>query len=125
MSLSSEMENHPDESELAVFRTFISRMMSLQHQFHTEYHSDRQLRDRLLNDVEIPAIKDGIKERILRTSHQGINRVDNSLSTSKRTEGSISALIADCPINPDDDDEEEGDGVYDLGQRMEETPRDT
>lgn len=36
MSLLTAIEGSPDESEVAVFRGFLSRLMSLQHQLHEE-----------------------------------------------------------------------------------------
>lgn len=79
---------------MSVYRTFVARFMSLQHQLHAEYHSDRQLRHRLLNSVDISTIPDVMRERTLLTSHQLINRVANRLSTNPRTAGSVSAHLA-------------------------------
>lgn len=84
----------------------MSRLMSLQHELHSEYHSDGQLRDHLLNAVDISAIKDSIKDRTPRTAHQLNNRVSNRLSTGKTTAGSISALRAAPTYDPGDEDAE-------------------
>lgn len=94
MSLSRDMEGCPNESEISVFRAFISRVMSLQHQLHDEYHSDIQLRDRLLTAVDIPTIRDTLRDKRPRTSHQLIHLVPNRLSTNKKTAGTISAHLA-------------------------------
>lgn len=94
MSLTLAMEKSPDEVEVAVFPTSVSRLMSLPHHLHTEYHSDRQLRDRLLNAVHIPAVRDSLRERTPCTAHQLINRVGNRLLTERKTAGSISAHVA-------------------------------
>lgn len=93
MSLSSAMEKKPEESEVSLFRTFVSNLMSLHNQLYLEYHSDLHLRDRLFNAVNPPSIKDSIKYRTPRTAHQPINRVSNRLSINPRTARSVSALV--------------------------------
>lgn len=94
MSLTLIMEKSADESEVAVFGIFISRLMSLQHQLHNEYHSDRQVRDRLLNVLDIPTGRNLLRDRTLRPAHQLINRVANCLSTEQNTAASIFAHVA-------------------------------
>lgn len=49
MSLYTVMEAASNESEVEVFRGFVSRIMSLKHQLHAEYRTDKNLRDRLEN----------------------------------------------------------------------------
>lgn len=50
-TLSEELNKHPNESEVDVFRKFVAKLTSLQQQLDTRYHGDHYLRDRLLNVV--------------------------------------------------------------------------
>lgn len=95
---------------------FVALMMSLEHQLHMEYHRDSQLRDRLQSAINIPTIKDEIKDPTPRMSHKFINRVSNLLSTSNRTVGPVSALVVAHELESDLMDDYEGDGHYTLGQ---------
>lgn len=62
------MEKQSDESETSVCRTFLSKLMSLQNDLHSEFHADLKLRDRLFNAVDLPSISYPIK--IQDTSHR-------------------------------------------------------
>ena len=48
MTLLEAMADEPKESEVTVFRKFVAKLMSLQNQLDTTYHTDQFLRDRLL-----------------------------------------------------------------------------
>ena len=95
MTLSKAMSNAPEESEVTVFRQFVSKLMSLQHQLDPTYHSDNFLRDRLLTAVDIPAIQATLRDRMPRTSQQAVNRVANQLCDQSRSAGSNSACFID------------------------------
>lgn len=56
MLLTRAMSITPDESAVAVFRTFVVRVMFLQKQLDSSDHDDIYLRDRLTTPVEIPNI---------------------------------------------------------------------
>lgn len=73
------MDKKPNESKISAFRAFVSRLMSLHYQLHSEYHIDWQLRDKLLNAVTLLLICDAIRDRNSRTVHQLINRIGNRL----------------------------------------------
>ena len=83
MSLSEAIRDNPDESEVSTFRSFVDKLMSLQHQLHKDYHTDRYLRDRLMTAVDIKEINDSLKDRVPRNAHQLFNRVANRLSSRK------------------------------------------
>lgn len=85
--LTDSMATAPNDAEVTVFRRFVSSMMSLQEQLHRDYRTDRQLRDRLLNAVDIPHIQDSLRDRATRTAQQLINRVATRLSTRPRQQG--------------------------------------
>lgn len=70
MSLTKEMEERPDGSQMEVFRKFAERLMGLQHQLQRDYHPDRYLRDRLMSAVDILYIQHALRDRTPRTSHQ-------------------------------------------------------
>lgn len=89
--------------------------MSLQHELHPDYHTDRRLRDRLLNAVDIPTIQDALRDRTPRISQQLINRVANRLSTQKRTAGMTAAHLAEDAHDWDDSDDDMA--LYSLGQK--------
>lgn len=57
MKLSEALSQKPEESEVAVFRTFVAELMSMQNQLDKSYHQDQFLRDRLLTAVDIPSIQ--------------------------------------------------------------------
>lgn len=48
MRLTDAMEQNPKKSEMETFKAFVDRATELQHQLHSSYHEDRQLRDRSL-----------------------------------------------------------------------------
>lgn len=77
MCLIHAMYEKPDEGEITVFRAFVFKIMSLQHQFHPDYHTDRQLMDRLLNYIDLQHIKSSLCNRIHGMSQKLINRVAN------------------------------------------------
>lgn len=94
MTLSEEMSRNPGESEVVVFRKFVSRLMSLQKELRPNYHSDDILRDRLLTALNIPSIQVTLRDRIPRTSQQAVNRVANQLSDKPRSAGSSLAMVS-------------------------------
>lgn len=114
LSLSSALEERPHDAEVTVFRAFVDRLMSLQNQLHPDYNTDRQLRDRLVNAVDIPRIQDSLRDRTPRTAQQLINRVANRLSTKKHSAGGNAAHLATENDRRDMEDEKEAN--YTLGQ---------
>lgn len=102
------MEATSEESEAAVFRSLVSKVTSPEHQFHVQYYSDGQLKDRLLSAIDIPVVREEIRDRAPRTSHQLINRVIHHLWTKKRTAGTIVAHLAATDYDVDEEDIPEG-----------------
>lgn len=92
MSVSSSMESKPNETEISVFHTFVSCMMRLQHQLHPEHHLHCQLRDPLLNVVDIPTIKDPINDMTSHTAHQHDQTCVKQAAHQQTTAGSVSTL---------------------------------
>lgn len=62
MKLITEMLEAPKDSEVAVFRSFVERLMGFQKKIDSSYHGDHYLSDRLINTVEIPRIQEEIHE---------------------------------------------------------------
>lgn len=65
--------------------------MSLQKQLSSSYHTDTFLRDRRLTAVDLPDIYTTLQDKILRTSHQDVNRIANQLCEKAHLAGSTSA----------------------------------
>lgn len=76
------------------FRSFVSKILSLQHHLHAHYHTDRQLRDRLLKAVLIPHINATLRDSP-HEAKQTINRFAYMLSSDKRNPGSAAAHISE------------------------------
>lgn len=81
----------PEDSEIAVFRYFVAKLMSLRKQLYDSYHGDQYLRDRLLTAMYMPHIIESLRDRVPCTSEQFINRVANRLSSHPKTAGSVFA----------------------------------
>lgn len=111
---SEEMSKRPDDSEVAVFRDFVARLMALQKQLDTSYHADRFLRDRLLTAVDLPALQTTLRDRIPRSSHQAVQRIANQLSDKKGSAGSTVAMIAGS--SPIYGSGYENEALYSLGR---------
>lgn len=88
--LSKAMSAAPTQSEAAVIRTFVAKLMSLQKRLDMSYQSDSFLRDRLLTATDVPAIQSTLRAWMPRTSQQAVSRIKNHLSDSKRAAGSSS-----------------------------------
>lgn len=112
MRLSRSMQDNPGSSEMEVFQIFAARAMAIQGQLNDGYKGDRYLRDRLQGAIDIPAIKEFLKDRPADTSQQLINRVATHLSGRPRTAGAINANWGMVM-----DQSEEGDVMYTLGQQ--------
>lgn len=80
-----------------------------------DYRSDRQLRDRLFNAIDIPSIQDSLRDRTPRMSQQWISRIENRLSSQRNTAGTPSADVAeDVYLSSDGGDDV---ALYKLVQR--------
>lgn len=112
MKLTKAMRDKPEQSEIDVFQSFATRAMEIQRQLGEEYQGDRYLRDRLQEAVDIPSIRDFLKDRPARTSQNLINRVANRLSDRPKTAGAVYANWTIGAIDSEDDD-----AYYGLGQR--------
>lgn len=73
------MRSTPTGSDLNVFITFTSRMISIQFQRDAIYRGDQYQCDCLLKAVEVPRIQESQRDRVPISSHQLINRVANRL----------------------------------------------
>lgn len=93
------MPEYPSLSEVDVLRTFVARVIPLQIQLDSNYHSDAFLRDRLFTAIDIPIIHSTLRDRLPCTSHQAVNRVANTLSYKAHSASSTSA----CMVEAEDD----------------------
>lgn len=111
----------PDESEVAVFRTLVAQLVLLLKQLESSYHVDRYLRERLIPAVDIPHIRNALRDRVLRMAQQSLQRLASRVGSDARTAGSIAnanlTIYADQGVEWD---QVEGGGqslaLYSLGQ---------
>lgn len=115
MKLSEAMEEKPDESEVAVYRDFIARLMSIQDQLDESYQGDKFLRDQLLASVDIPKVQGSLRDKIPRSSQQLINRVANHLSERPRSAGMTAANIASANLGYE---RQQSSAMYTLGRQF-------
>lgn len=94
MTLSKAMSQSPHESDVSVFRTFVTKLMTLQKQLDTPYHTVGFLRDRRLIVVDPPAIHGSFRDRMPRSSQQAVHRISNQLSDEVKSSGSACACVA-------------------------------
>lgn len=85
------MEETPDFPEVAIFRSFVNKLNSLQQQLDKQSHGYHFLPDRLLTAVDIPHIQNAFRCHMPRTSEQGINHIALKLSDHPKTAGTITA----------------------------------
>lgn len=111
MGLVEAMQENPNKAEVTIFQTFVVREMSIQKQLDKSYHGNKFFRDRLLTSVDVPAIRDCLKDRIPRSSQQLINMVANRLPHQPRTASICSAHM----IEVFDTSTSEAVGMYSLG----------
>lgn len=114
MKLTDAMRETPDAPEVQVFREFVDKLMSLQHQLHEDYHTDRYLRDRLMTAIDIPNISDSLKDRVPRNAHQLVNRVANRLSGRKNSSGTTLTFIG--KHNNQSEPKNKDEALYSIGQ---------
>lgn len=79
------MGEKPDDYEITVFRSFVAKLISLQKQRDESYNGDRYIRDRLLTAVDMPLIRDSLRDRVPSTSQKLISSVANRLSASQNS----------------------------------------
>lgn len=103
MSLSKSVEEKPDESPMAVFRTFATHLMSMQHQLHSDFHTVRYRRDMLMSAIDLLDIQNILRDRTPRTSHKLINRAANRLSINRGSSGSEASITQRGDDGPVDD----------------------
>lgn len=60
MTLTDALCEEPEKSEAEVFRKFVAKLMTLQNQLDTIYHTDQYLHDRLMTAINIPSIQSAI-----------------------------------------------------------------
>lgn len=93
LRLYEEMSKRPYESEVAVFRWFVARFITLQKQIYSKYQGDGYLVDRLLTTVDIPEIQASLKDRMPRNAQTAIHRISTQLSAKPRTVGEVSVQL--------------------------------
>ena len=86
-SLTQDMRNNPDKSELEVFREVSDNLTRVQHQLHKDYHHDRFLRDQLLRAADLPHLRRSLIEKIPATAQEAMQRIATLLSSEPRSAG--------------------------------------
>lgn len=88
MKLIKAMSEIPNESKVAVYRTFSTQMMSLQKQLDFQYHRDRFICERFLTAAGITSIQANILDLPSRSSHQAVKRIAHHLFDKASSAGS-------------------------------------
>lgn len=94
MLLSKEMAENPRDSEVSVVRLFFKKM-SLQKKLDPKYHNGTFILDRLRTAVDVSAIHISLRDHLLRSSHQSVNRIANKLSDKVSSAGSSVMCMED------------------------------
>lgn len=89
MKLTIAMRNDPETSEIGGFQAFVARSMEKQGQLSGSYQGYRYLRDRLQEEIDIPAVKEFLLGRPAKDSQALMNRVANKLSNRPKTAGAL------------------------------------
>jgi len=86
-SLLRAMEEHPEKSELEIFREVSDQLTKVQHQLHKDYHEPRFLRDQLLIAADLPHLRRSLIEKIPATAQEAMQRIATLLSSEPRSAG--------------------------------------
>lgn len=89
------MEIDRDASETDVLSKFVARIMRIQQKLLKKYHEDELLRDQLMSAIDSPPIRQSLRERITKNTHETISRAASMTSDKSRTAGSSSAHYTD------------------------------
>jgi hypothetical protein len=74
-SLREEMRNHPEKSQVEVFRIVCRNLTKTQRQLHEDYHNDRFLRDQIIMSADLPEIEKSLREKVASTSQEATQRI--------------------------------------------------
>lgn len=96
--LKQPMYEEKSESKVTVFRSFVTKLIFLQNQLNVWCDTDKLLRDRLLNTVNILSIKVTLWEHMKRTSQKAENCVANHLSDKSISAG----IVSSCAISKEE-----------------------
>jgi hypothetical protein len=81
MSLREEMRNHPEKSQVELFRIVCRKLTKTKRQLHEEYHNDRFLRDQIILSADFPEIENYLREEVAATSQEATKRIAGLLSS--------------------------------------------
>lgn len=87
MNITNAISNELEESEISLFRKFVTKFRALQNSLDNNYHTNQFLRDRLLTSIDIPSIKYTLRDRVIAKSQQAVHRIANQLSDKPRSAG--------------------------------------
>lgn len=83
------MAHRLDDSEVAIFRSFVAKLMSLQKQLDELCRGYHYLQDRLFTAEDIPEIRDSLLDRIPRSSQWLIDLIANRPSSQPISGSSV------------------------------------
>jgi hypothetical protein len=75
------MRNHPEKSQVEVFRFVCRNLTKTQRQLQEDYHNDRFLRDQIILSSDFPEIKKSLPEKVAATSQEETQRIAALLSS--------------------------------------------
>lgn len=81
------MSRKPEESEVAVFRSFVANLVSIHKQLEKKYQGDTFFLDKLLKEVEIPEIQACLNDYMPRKSQNAMHQNGNRLIVKAVTAG--------------------------------------
>lgn len=91
------MRKRPDEAELFVFRTFVSKLITLQKERDDNYQGEGFLLDKLLTAVYFPETQSSVRDRMTRKTRRAIHRIANRLRDKPKTAVSMaSSMVFHC-----------------------------
>jgi Reverse transcriptase (RNA-dependent DNA polymerase) len=104
--LSLWMKNHPDKSEISVFRYLAAHLARIQRQLNRDYHKDVFLKDQLVAASDVPTVIRALREKPPSTTQEAQQRIAALLDDSPGSAG------ANFSETPDDN------AYFGLGQRF-------
>lgn len=91
--LEEEMLKSPDKSEVAVFRAFLAKSVTVQKKFDTKYQGEGYLDGKLFTTVYMPYIQVMLKDWMPKRAQGAIQIIEKLLIDHTRTAGTTSVAM--------------------------------
>lgn len=100
MHLSDSMRDNPEESQVSVFRSFVSKLKSLQNKLDDSFHDEKFLIDTLLTAYDIPFVQSSLRDGLPDNSQQRVNRITIQLNETSSSE----IFSISCEVDNDENE---------------------